>query len=68
MQGIEAEADQSLQAVQVGAGGALAGGDGEVAGEVGEGQLIEGNQLTRAPFLAGSGKGGGLWRLERDEG
>ena len=41
-QGIELEGDQPLQGVQIGAGRALASGHGEVAGEVGEGQLLGG--------------------------
>jgi hypothetical protein len=39
LEGIQPQAEQALQSVQVGAGGALAGGELEVAGEVGQGQF-----------------------------
>jgi hypothetical protein len=52
-QRIQAEGEQPLQAVQVGARGAPAGGEPKVAGEVGEGQLLGGNELTRGPLPAG---------------
>jgi hypothetical protein len=42
LQGIQPEAEQPLQGVQLGAGGALAGGEREVTGKVGQGQLAGG--------------------------
>jgi hypothetical protein len=57
-----------LQGVQVGARRALASGEGEVAGEVGEGQLMGGNQLTRGPLPAGIPDRDGVWRPRWDEG
>src|SRR5438132_1418171 len=53
LQRIEAKGDQPLDGVQVGTGGALAGRDLEVAGEVSQGQLAGGNQLTWRPLPAG---------------
>jgi hypothetical protein len=67
-QGIQPEAEQPLQGVQVGAGGALAGGELEVASEVGEGQLVRGNQLSRLPLPAGIPDLAWRWWLEGDEG
>jgi hypothetical protein len=62
------EGKQSLQGVQVGAGGAPAGGKREVAIEVSQGQLAGGNQLTGFALPAGSWEGALVWRLEGDEG
>ena len=61
---IELEGDQPLQGVQVGAGGALASGEGEVAGEVGEGQLVGEYKLTRGPLRAGLPDPSGEWRRD----
>src|ERR1700680_1209765 len=55
-----ASASESVSGVQVGAGGALASGEREVAGEVGEGQLVRGNQLTWRSLPAGIAGGAAM--------
>ena len=59
LEGIQTEGEQALHGVQVGTGRALAGGKREVAGEVGQGQLAGGNQLSWRPLPLGVAGGAG---------
>jgi hypothetical protein len=61
LQEIQAEDDQALEGVQAGVRAAPAGAEREVAGEVGQGQLLGENELARLPLSEGASGGGEWW-------
>jgi hypothetical protein len=64
LQGIDPEGDQPLHGVQIGVGGAPAGAKREVAGVIGEGQLVGENKLTGDPLPALLSDRAGEWRRQ----
>jgi hypothetical protein len=54
-----------LLTAQVSASGPVTSREREVAGKVGEGQLVGGNKLTRNPLPAGISDRDGEWPAER---